>query len=135
MSLQDPISDMLACINNGQMMRKASVKTPSSKIKIAILKVLEEEGYIEGFDIAKDEKLQKTKLRLVVYLKYFNNKPVIEGMRRVSRPGLRVYKRKDELPKVRGGFGITVVSTPKGVMSDNKARQLGQGGEILCSVA
>ncbi len=117
------------------MMRKASVKTPSSKIKIAILKVLEEEGYIEGFEIAKDEKLQKTKLRLVVYLKYFNNKPVIEGMRRVSRPGLRVYKRKDEFPKVLGGLGIAVVSTPKGVMSDKKASQMGQGGEILCRVA
>lgn len=130
MSLQDPISDMLASINNGQMMAKTFVKTPLSKIKIAILKVLEEEGYIEGFESSKDEKT-----KLTIYLKYFNQKPVIEAMRRVSRPGLRVYKRKDELPKVRGGFGIMVVSTPQGVMSDNKARQLGQGGEILCSVA
>lgn len=130
MSLQDPISDMIASIKNAQMMRKVSVKTPKSQLKMAILKVLEEEGYIVGFETAQDEKL-----KLTIYLKYFNNKPVIEGMRRISRPGLRIYKRKDELPKIRGGFGITIVSTPKGVMSDLKAKQLGQGGEVLCSVA
>jgi small subunit ribosomal protein S8 len=136
MSLQDPIGDMLASIKNGQMMRKVFVATPVSKLKIAILKVLEDEGYITGFETAKDEKLKTDeKRKLLIYLKYFNNKPVIEGMKRISRPGLRVYKAKDELPKIRGGFGITVVSTPKGVMSDLKARQLGQGGEVLCSVA
>lgn len=130
MSLQDPISDMLVSIKNGQMMQKAFVKTPASKIKSAILQVLLDEGYIEGFEASKEEAR-----KLTIYLKYYQNKPVIDGLSRISRPGLRVYKAKDKLPKIRGGFGITVVSTPKGVMSDSKARQLGHGGEILCSVA
>lgn len=130
MSLQDPISDMLAVIKNGQMVKKPFVTTPLSHAKIAILKVLEGEGYIEGFETMKEHAP-----RLTIYLKYFNNKPVIEYLRRVSRPGLRIYRKKDEIPKVRGGFGISIISTPQGVMSDRQARQLGQGGEILCNVA
>lgn len=130
MSLQDPISNMLVSIKNGQMMRKSFVETPASKLKLAILQVLLDEGYLEGFETSKDD---ARKIR--IYLKYYNGKAVIEAMRRISKPGLRVYKQKDELPKIRGGFGITIVSTPKGVMSDSKARQLQQGGEVLCSVA
>jgi small subunit ribosomal protein S8 len=130
MSLQDPISDMLAVIKNGQMVKKAFVTTPLSHLKIAILKVLEEEGYISGFETLKDKMP-----RLAIYLKYFNEKPVIENLRRVSRPGLRIYRKKDEIPKVRGGLGISILSTPNGVMSDRQAKQLGQGGEILCTVA
>lgn len=130
MSLQDPISNMLVSIKNGQMMQKEFVLTPSSKLKFAILQVLLDEGYIEGFEGSKEDAR-----KIKIYLKYYNGRPVIEAMRRISKPGLRVYKKKDELPKIRGGFGITIVSTPKGVMSDSKARQLEQGGEVLCSVA
>lgn len=126
----DPIADMLTQIRNGQLARKEMVTVPASKNKIAILKVLEEEGYIENFTtIAED------KPKVMVYLKYFKEKPVIELIQRVSRPGLRVYKRKHELPKVLGGLGIAVLSTSKGVISDKKARELGEGGEILCIVA
>jgi len=123
---------MLASIKNGQMRRKDFVVTPGSKKKSAILKVLEAEGYIAGFESLQRE---DGKPALAIYLKYHHHKPVIEEMRRVSRPGLRIYKGKDELPKVRGGLGILIVSNSKGVMSDHQARQLGQGGEILCSVA
>jgi len=130
MSMQDPISDMLTVIRNGQMIGKSYVVTPMSKSKIAILKVLEQEGYIVGF-----ESIHDSMPILKVHLKYYNNKPVIDQIKRISRPGLRIYKRKDEIPRVRAGLGICIVSTPKGVMSDKQARQLGQGGEILCSVA
>lgn len=132
MSLQDPIADMLTQIRNGQMVRKAKVMMPASKRKEAILKVLESEGYIEGYQqVIEDDSHPK----LVVHLKYHDLMPVIEKIKRVSRPGLRVYKKKDELPRVMGGLGIAVVSTPMGVMSDKQARKLGQGGEVLCLVA
>jgi len=127
---QDPIADMLTVIRNGQMSKKNSVEIPSSKAKIDILQVLQDEGYIQSFQLKKSDKPS-----VQVFLKYYAEKPVIAQIKRVSRPGLRVYKRKDELPTVMGGFGIVVVSTPKGVMSDKKARELGQGGEILCLVA
>lgn len=130
MSLQDPISNMLTQIRNGQMMKKDSVVTPMGNIKVAILEVLQNEGYILGFERIEDEKPA-----LQIFLKYFQNKPVIEQLSRVSRPGLRIYRKKDELPKVLGGLGIAIVSTPMGVMSDKEARQKGQGGEILCLVA
>ncbi len=132
MSLQDPIADMLTQIRNGQMAKKEAVTMPASNVKIAILKVLEEEGYIASFQMMEEE---ARKPKLVVHLKYFKERPVIEMIRRVSRPGLRVYKRKDELPKIMGGLGVAILSTSKGVMSDKRARNEGQGGEILCVVA
>lgn len=132
MSLQNPISDMLTQIRNGQMAKRETVSIPASKRKVAILKVLEEEGYILAFKPAEGADKER---RLVVHLKYFKNKPVIEFIKRVSRPGLRIYKRKDELPKVMGGLGVAILSTSHGVMSDKKARQLGQGGEVLCLVS
>lgn len=131
MSLQDPIADMLTQIRNGQMAKKETVTLPASKKKIAILQVLESEGYILAFQQKKADE----KPILIVYLKYFKDKPVIDQLRRISRPGLRVYKRNDELPTVMGGLGIAIVSTSQGVMTDKKARQLGQGGEVLCIVA
>lgn len=130
MSLQDPIANMLAQIKNGQMVKKETVVTPASNSKMAILKVLEEEGYITAF-----EKQAGSKPTIVIHLKYYKQKPVIAYIKRVSKPGLRIYKKKDALPKVLGGLGIVILSTPKGVMSDKKARLLGQGGEILCCVA
>ncbi len=130
MSLQDPIADMLTQIRNGQMSNKEVVEVPASQKKLALLKVFEDEGYILGFKLTED-----SKPRIKIRLKYYNNKPVIEKIQRVSRPGLRRYKGKDELPKVMGGLGITVVSTPQGIMSDKKARELGQGGEIICQLS
>jgi small subunit ribosomal protein S8 len=132
MSMNDPIADMLTRIRNGQMIRKSKVSMPASKRKQAVLEVLKEEGYIEGFEQTIDAESKPT---LIVYLKYYEQQPVIEHIRRVSRPGLRIYRSKDELPKVKGGLGIAIVSTSLGVMSDRKARQLGQGGEVLCLVA
>lgn len=131
MSMQDTIADMLTQIRNGQMAKKESVHLPASNIKLAVLKVLEDEGYILGFEKSKE----KVKATVTVFLKYHRHKPVIEKIKRISKPGLRVYKRKDDLPKVMGGLGIVILSTPQGVMSDRKARQLGQGGEVLCTVA
>ncbi len=130
MSLQDPIADMLTQIRNGQMAKKEMVTVPGSQAKIAILRVLEAEGYILAF-----KEIKADKLKIAVYLKYFKDKAVIEQIKRISRPGLRVYKRKDELPKVMGGLGIAILSTSQGVMTDKQARQLGQGGEVLCVVA
>lgn len=130
MSLQDPIADMLTQIRNGQMAKKESVTFPASKVKLAILQVLEEEGYILSF-----KKMGDLKPLITVYLKYYHHKPVIEKIRRISRPGLRIYKPKDELPKVMGGLGIAILSTSEGVMTDKKARQCGQGGEVLCVVS
>lgn len=132
MSLQDPIADLLTQIRNGQMVQKAKIILSDSKRKVAILKVLHEEGYIGEFHQVKDEDGHP---KLVVHLKYHNQEPVIEKIRRISRPGLRIYKKKDELPIVMGGLGIAVISTPQGVMSDKQARKLGQGGEVLCLVA
>jgi len=131
MSMTDPIADMLTRIRNAQAAAKAQVSMPASKLKAAIAGVLKEEGYIADFAI---EDLDG-KLNLRITLKYFDGKPVIEKIQRISRPGLRVFKGKDQLPKIRGGLGIAIVSTSKGVMSDRVARAAGYGGEVLCMVA
>ncbi|MGR6980073.1 30S ribosomal protein S8 [Testudinibacter sp. P27/CKL/0425] len=130
MSMQDPIADMLTRIRNGQSANKIAVNMPSSKLKVAIANVLAEEGYIESVKISEGAKPE-----LEITLKYFQGKPVVESIQRISRPGLRIYKRKDELPSVMGGLGIAVVSTSKGVMTDRAARKAGLGGEIICYVA
>ncbi len=130
MSLQDPIADMLTRVRNAHAVAKKQVQMPAAKIKIAIASVLKDEGYILSY---KTEQVDKKSV-LTLLLKYYQNKPVIETIERVSRPSLRVYKSKDKLPQVLNGLGIAVVSTPKGVMSDRKARTLGLGGEILCFV-
>ena len=130
MSMTDPIADMLTRIRNAQQANKVDVKMPSSKVKISIAKVLEDEGYISSFNVSDVE----GKSILTVTLKYFEGKPVIAEINRVSRPGLRVYKSADELPRVVGGLGVAIVSTSKGVMSDKKAKLLNIGGEVLCQV-
>lgn len=130
MSMQDPIADMLTRIRNGQAASKVAISMPSSKLKVAIANVLAAEGYIESVKV-----LEGVKPELEITLKYFQGKPVVESIQRVSRPGLRIYKRKDELPKVMGGLGVAIVSTSKGVMTDRAARQAGLGGEIICYVA
>jgi small subunit ribosomal protein S8 len=129
--MSDPIADMLTRIRNGQIAGHANVVMPSSKVKAAVAKVLENEGYISAFSINENN----GKTELSVDLKYFDGKPVIEMIKRVSRPGLRVYKNKDELPKVIGGLGIAVISTSKGIMTDRDARKAGIGGEVVCYVA
>jgi small subunit ribosomal protein S8 len=128
--MTDPIADMLTRIRNGQSAGKKSVKIPSSKLKLAIAKVLKEEGYITDF---KTE-VTGCHTEMTVELKYYNGVPVIESVKRVSRPGLRIYKSKDELPKVLGGLGIAIVSTSNGVMTDRAARAIGHGGEVICTV-
>ena len=130
MSMQDPIADMLTRIRNGQAANKVAINMPSSKLKVAIANVLAAEGYIESVKV-----LEGAKPELEITLKYFQGKPVVESIQRVSRPGLRIYKPKDELPKVMGGLGVAVISTSKGVMTDRAARQAGLGGEIICYVA
>ena len=130
MSMQDPIADMLTRIRNGQAANKVAINMPSSKLKVAIANVLADEGYIESVKV-----IEGVKPELEITLKYFQGKPVVESIQRVSRPGLRIYKRKDELPKVMGGLGVAVISTSKGVMTDRAARQAGLGGEIICYVA
>lgn len=130
MSMSDPIADMLTRIRNGQAANKASVTFPSSKQKQAILAVLEQEGYIAGFEAGESDGKPMT----TVKLKYFQGKPVISKIKRVSRPGLRIFRGKDNLPKVMGGYGVAIVSTSQGVMSDRAARAAGQGGEVLCVV-
>ena len=130
MSMQDPIADMLTRIRNGQAANKVAINMPSSKLKVAIANVLAAEGYIESVKV-----LEGAKPELEITLKYFQGKPVVESIQRVSRPGLRIYKRKDELPKVMAGLGVAVISTSKGVMTDRAARQAGLGGEIICYVA
>ena len=129
MSMQDPLADMLTRIRNAQMAEHADVAMPSSKIKVAVAQVLKEEGYIADFRVEGDMKPVMT-----VELKYFEGKAVIEELKRSSRPGLRAYSGKDELPKVNGGLGVAIVSTNKGVMTDRAARAAGVGGEILCTV-
>jgi len=131
MSMTDPIADLLTRIRNGQSARKAEITMASSKVKTAIVRVLKDEGYVTDFRIANDG----GKPLLTIGLKYFDGKPVIDRLERVSRPGLRIYRGKDELPKVLGGMGTVIVSTPKGVMTDKQARSIGQGGEVLCIVA
>ena len=131
MSMSDPLSDMLTRIRNGQRAVKQMVIMPSSKLKCAVAQVLKDEGFIEDYEVRQRE----NKTELVITLKYYAKKPVIETIQRVSRPGLRVYRKADELPRVIGGMGIAVVSTSKGVMTDQAARNLGHGGEVLCVVA
>jgi small subunit ribosomal protein S8 len=131
MSMSDPIADMLTRIRNAQAMEKVSVKMPASKVKSAIAKVLKDEGYIEDFKTVGDAKLPE----LEIGLKYYAGRPVIESMKRISRPGLRIYRGRNDLPNVMNGLGVAIVSTPKGVMTDRKARSLGMGGEVLCTVA
>ena len=131
MSMTDPIADMLTRIRNAQQANKAEVGMPSSKVKVSIAKVLEEEGYITAFNVNEVE----GKATLTITLKYFEGKPVISQINRVSRPGLRVYKSASDLPRIIGGLGVAIVSTSKGVMADRKARALGQGGEVLCAVS
>jgi len=130
MSMQDPIADMLTRIRNAQMAGKSDVTMPASKLKSAMSTVLEQEGYVAGWRVEENQ----GKNNLVVDLKYFEGKPVIVEIDRVSRPGLRSYVGKDELPTVRGGLGVAIVSTSKGVMTDRAARAAGIGGEVLCTV-
>ena len=131
MSMTDPIADMLTRIRNAQMTEKATVVMPSSKVKIAIAKVLKDEGYIDGFHVVGED----VKPMLEIALKYHAGRAVIEKIERISTPGLRVYKSKDDIPKVMNGLGIAIVSTSHGVMTDRKARATGVGGEVLCIVA
>ena len=131
MSMNDPIADMLTRIRNAQAARKVSVEIPASKIKAAIADVLAAEGYIESAATSEDG-VRKT---LTVNLRYHRNEPVIERIDRVSRPGLRVYRSADDLPKVQGGLGVAIVSTSNGVMTDRQARAAGHGGEVLCYVS
>ncbi len=131
MSMSDPIADMLTRIRNAQMSEKVSVAMPASKVKAAIARVLKDEGYIDDFAVRPKDGISM----LEVGLKYYAGRPVIEKIERISRPGLRVYKPTDGIPKVMNGLGVAIVSTSKGVMTDRKARGLGIGGEVLCIVA
>jgi len=129
--MTDPVADMLTRIRNAQQAKKSDVTMPSSKVKLSIANVLKNEGYIATYNVSDVD----GKPVLSIALKYFDGKPVISKIDRVSRPGLRVYKSAKDLPKVIGGLGVAIVSTSKGVMADRKARELGQGGEVLCSVS
>lgn len=131
MSMSDPIADLLTRIRNAQMVSKQTVSVPASKVKVAIAQVLKDEGYIDGFELKSDG----GKSELLIALKYYAGRPVIERIERVSRPGLRVYKGRDAIPQVMNGLGVAIVTTPKGVMTDRKARATGVGGEVLCYVA
>ncbi|MEC4721573.1 30S ribosomal protein S8 [Noviherbaspirillum sp. CPCC 100848] len=131
MSMSDPIADMLTRIRNAQGVQKTTVAMPSSKVKVAIANVLKDEGYIEDYAVSEAE----GKSELKIGLKYYAGRPVIERLERVSRPGLRIYKGKDDIPTVMNGLGVAIVSTPKGVMTDRKARATGVGGEVICYVA
>ncbi|MDH3208863.1 MAG: 30S ribosomal protein S8 [Burkholderiaceae bacterium] len=131
MSMSDPIADMLTRIRNAQAVDKSVVVMPSSKLKVAIAQVLKDEGYIEGYAV-RDE---TAKPELEIALKYYAGRPVIEHIERVSRPGLRIYKGRHDIPNVKNGLGVAIVTTPRGVMTDRKARQVGTGGEVLCYVA
>jgi small subunit ribosomal protein S8 len=131
MSMSDPIADMLTRIRNAQSVEKAVVAMPSSKIKVAIAQVLKDEGYIDGYAVKADG----ARTELEIALKYYAGRPVIERIERVSRPGLRVYKGRDAIPQVMNGLGVAIVTTPRGVMTDRKARATGVGGEVLCYVA
>jgi small subunit ribosomal protein S8 len=131
MSMSDPIADMLTRIRNAQMVEKTSVSMPASKVKTAIAQVLKDEGYIDGFQV----KSEGGKTELEIALKYYAGRPVIERIERVSRPGLRVYRGRNAIPQVQNGLGVAIVTTPRGVMTDRKARAAGVGGEVLCYVA
>ncbi|OGO92375.1 MAG: 30S ribosomal protein S8 [Coxiella sp. RIFCSPHIGHO2_12_FULL_44_14] len=131
MSMQDPLADMLTRVRNAQAVAKKEVSLPPSRLKWSVATVLKNEGFIENVE----EVGESTSLRLVITLKYYEGRPVISYVRRVSRPGLRIYRRKDDLPTVKNGLGIAVISTSKGVMSDREARRRGEGGEVLCYVS
>ncbi len=131
MSMSDPIADMLTRIRNAQIVEKHSVVMPSSKLKVAIAKVLKDEGYIDEFAVRGEA----TRPELEISLKYYAGRPVIERIERVSRPGLRIYKGRHDIPQVMNGLGVAIVTTPQGVMTDRKARAAGIGGEVLCYVA
>lgn len=131
MSMQDTVADMLTRIKNAQMIGHKKVTMPSSKVKANIAKVLADEGYVESYEVDELE----PKKSLTIKLKYFHGKPVIDEIKRVSRPGLRVYKSKDDIPTVKGGLGIVIISSSKGIMTDRQARAIGQGGEVICTVA
>jgi len=131
MSMSDPIADMLTRIRNAQMVEKPSVSMPASKLKLAIARVLVEEGYVDSFSLVGEP----SRAQLLIELKYYAGRPVIEHIERVSRPGLRIYRGCDSIPRVKNGLGVAIVTTPKGVMTDRKARQAGIGGEVLCYVA
>ena len=131
MSMSDPIADMLTRIRNAQMAEKVSVAMPSSSLKVAIAKVLKDEGYIDDFRVGGET----AKPQLEIALKYYAGRPVIEKIERISSPGLRIYRGKEDLPKVMNGLGVAIVSTSKGVMTDRKARASGIGGEVLCYVS
>ncbi|MGD8400302.1 MAG: 30S ribosomal protein S8 [Bacillota bacterium] len=130
MVMTDPIADMLTRIRNATIVRDKIVEIPASRIKREIVKILKEEGYIQDFELVEDGKQGKVK----VYLKYNGKEKVISGLKRISKPGLKVYVKKDEIPKVLGGLGIAVLSTSQGIMTDRKARNAGVGGEVLCYV-
>jgi small subunit ribosomal protein S8 len=129
--MSDPIADMLTRIRNAQVVHKTEVAMPSSKVKVAIANVLKDEGYIEDYAITA----AAGKAELKIALKYYAGRPVIERLERVSRPGLRIYKGSDDIPNVMNGLGVAIVTTPKGVMTDRKARATGVGGEVICYVA
>ena len=131
MSMSDPVADMLTRIRNAQGAEKTAVMMPASNLKVAIAKVLKDEGYIENFAV----RTESSKSTLEVALKYYAGRPVIDKIERVSRPGLRIYKGRDEIPRVMNGLGVAIISTSKGVMTDRKARATGLGGEVLCIVA
>ena len=131
MTIMDPIADMLTRVRNAQARRYADVVMPSSTLKVAVAEVLKNEGFISGYAVADTEGRHV----LTVSLKYVEGKPAIRTLRRASRPGLRMYRGKDELPRVQGGYGVAIVSTPQGVMSDRAARRAGVGGEVLCLVS
>ena len=131
MSMTDPIADLLTRIRNGQTASKTEVAMPSSKVKVEIAKVLQDEGYVGSYAVNDVD----GKAQLVIQLRYYQGKPVIDKIKRVSRPGLRIFKGKTELPKVNGGLGIAIISTSKGVMTDQAARTAGEGGEVICTVS
>jgi small subunit ribosomal protein S8 len=128
--MSDPIADLLTRIRNGQSAGKAKVSMPSSKAKIAIVEVMKNEGYVADYSVSDDSKPV-----LTVTLKYFEGRPVIDELKRVSRPGLRIYKGSDELPKILNGLGVAIVSTSAGLMTDSQARVAGHGGEVLCTIS
>lgn len=131
MSMTDPVADMLTRIRNAQAVRKSTVSIPSSKLKAAIAQVLKDEGYIDGFAVRAND----GKPEIEINLKYYAGSPVIEKIERVSRPGLRIYRGRDDIPRVMNGLGIAIVSTSRGLMTDRRARASGIGGEVLCIVA
>ena len=132
MSITDPLADLLTRVRNGQAANKVNVKMPSSKLKVSVCKVLKQEGYIEDFSVSQ---ATNNKQILDVALKYYQGTPVIESIQRVSKPGRRVYKGAEDLPSVLGGFGVAIISTSKGLMTDKEAREGGHGGEVICTVS